>query len=49
MSGVDKTKIKFLPILDRNNRLLKIDYLDGSFGLVIGISQILPSHLSLVR
>lgn len=30
-SDVDKTKIKFLLILDRNKRLLKIDNLDGSF------------------
>ena len=28
---VDKNKIKFLPILDRNKRLVKIDMLDGSF------------------
>ena len=30
-SDLDNTKIKFLPILDRNKRLLKIDNLDGSF------------------
>ena len=30
-STYDKDKIKFLPILDRNQRLVKIDMLDGSF------------------
>ena len=30
-SDLDHKKIKFLPILDRNKRLLKIDNLDGSF------------------
>ena len=39
--SVDKSKIKFLPILDRNKRLLKIDNLDGSFW--IGDHQISDS------